>query len=119
MAELVSKYPKHFPAFVASLPLNNPDATLREAERAVKELGARGVQIGSNVNGRPLDEPEFRPLFSLMAQLDYPIWLHPTRSPDFADYKTENRSKNGLWWPCGWPYKTSERVVSLWCSCVF
>jgi len=67
MAELVVKYPQHFPAFVASLPLNNPDATLRETERAMKQLGARGVQIGSNVNGRPLDEPEFRPLFSLMA----------------------------------------------------
>jgi len=64
MAELVAKHPKHFPAFVASLPLNNPDATLREAERAVKDLDARGVQIGSNVNGRPLDEPEFRPLLT-------------------------------------------------------
>jgi predicted TIM-barrel fold metal-dependent hydrolase len=42
MAELVVKYPHHFPAFVASLPLNNPDATLRETERAIKQLGARG-----------------------------------------------------------------------------
>jgi uncharacterized protein len=119
MAELVSKYPKHFPAFVASLPLNNPDATLREAERAVKELGARGVQIGSNVNGRPLDEPEFRALFSLMAQLDYPIWLHPTRSPDFADYKNENRSKYDLWWAFGWPYETSVAMGRLALSGVF
>ncbi len=39
----------------------------------MKELGARGVQIGSNVNGRPLDEPEFRPLFSLMAN-----WITPS-----------------------------------------
>src|SRR5258705_5417892 len=119
MAELVSKYPKHFPAFVASLPLNNSDAALREAERAVKELGARGVQIGSNVNGRPLDEPEFRPLFSLMAQLDYPIWLHPTRSPDFADYKNENRSKYDLWWAFGWPYETSVAMGRLALSGVF
>ena len=119
MAELVAKHPKHFPAFVASLPLNNPDATLREAERAVNHLHARGVQIGSNVNGRPLDEPEFRPLFSLMARLGYPIWLHPTRSPDFADYKTENRSKYDLWWAFGWPYETSVAMGRLALSGVF
>lgn len=119
MAELVAKHPKHFPAFVASLPLNNPDATLREAERAVNHLHARGVQIGSNVNGRPLDEPEFRPLFSLMARLGYPIWLHPTRSPDFVDYKTENRSKYDLWWAFGWPYETSVAMGRLALSGVF
>src|SRR6266540_787186 len=119
MAELVVKYPKHFPSFVASLPLNNADATLREAERVVKELGARGVQIGSNVNGRPLDEPEFRPLFSLMTKLGYAIWLHPTRSPDFADYKNENRSKYDLWWAFGWPYETSVAMGRLALSGVF
>jgi aminocarboxymuconate-semialdehyde decarboxylase len=119
MAELVAKHQQHFPAFVASLPLNHTEATLREAERAVKQLGARGVQIGSNVNGRPLDEPEFRPLFSLMSELDYPIWLHPTRSPDFADYKTEDRSKYDLWWAFGWPYETSVAMGRLALSGVF
>src|SRR5262245_45697749 len=119
MAELVVKYPQHFPAFVASLPLNNPDAMLRETERSIKELGARGVQIGSNVNGRPLDEPEFRLLFSLMASLDYAIWLHPTRSPDFADYKNEHRSKHDLWWAFGWPYETSVAMGRLALSGVF
>lgn len=119
MAELVVKYRHHFPAFVASLPMNNPDAMLREVERAVRQLDARGVQIGSNVNGRPLDEPEFRPLFSLMAELDLPIWLHPTRSPDFADYKTEKRSKYDFWWAFGWPYETSVAMGRLALSGVF
>ncbi len=119
MAELVVKYPHHFLAFVASLPMNNPDAMLREVKRAVRDLGARGVQIDSNVNGRPLDEPEFRPLFSLMAELDLPVWLHPTRSPDFSDYKTENRSKYDLWWTFGWPYETSVAMGRLALSGVF
>jgi uncharacterized protein len=119
MAELVTKHPDHFPAFVASLPMNNPDAMLREVERAVRDLGARGVQIGSNVNGRPLDEPEFRPLFSLMAELELPVWLHPTRSPDFSDYKSENRSKYDLWWAFGWPYETSVAMGRLALSGVF
>src|SRR5437773_1377211 len=59
MAELVAKHPDRFPGFVASLPMNNPDAALREIDRAIDGLGATGVQIFSNVNGRPLDEPEW------------------------------------------------------------
>ena len=61
MAELVVKYPHHFPAFVASPPLNNPEAMLRETERAIKELGARGVQIGSKQDqGSPLAQRQSR-----------------------------------------------------------
>src|SRR5580692_6324938 len=42
-AELVAKYPYRFPAFIASLPLNNPEASVTEADRAVMKLGATGV----------------------------------------------------------------------------
>jgi hypothetical protein len=119
MAELATKCKDHFPAFIASLPMNNPDAMLDEAQRAIKDLGARGVQICSNVNGRPLDEPEFLPLFELMGELDFPVWMHPTRSPDFADYSTETRSKYDLWWAFGWPYETSVAMGRLALSGVF
>jgi len=63
MAEIVAKHPDLFPAFVASLPMNNVPAALDEMERAIGTLGAKGVQIFTNVNGRPLDEPEFYPIF--------------------------------------------------------
>ena len=52
MAAIVEKYPDRFPAFVAQLPMNNPDAAVREVDRAIDELGATGVQIYTNV-GRP------------------------------------------------------------------
>jgi len=61
MAELVHKYPKRFPGFVASLPMNNPDAAAREAERAVRDLNACGVQVFTNVLGTPLSAA-FMPL---------------------------------------------------------
>jgi aminocarboxymuconate-semialdehyde decarboxylase len=77
MAELVQKYPKRFPGFIASLPMNDPKGLLTEVSRVIKDLGAVGVQIFSNDNGRPLDKPETMPLFDLMAKLDRPIWLHP------------------------------------------
>lgn len=107
MAELVLKHPDRFPAFVAGLPMNNPDAALREIDRAVMKLGATGVQIYTNVNGRPLDQPDFLPIFEKMAELNLPIWVHPTRGAGFADYQTEQKSKYELWWVFGWPYETS------------
>jgi aminocarboxymuconate-semialdehyde decarboxylase len=113
MAQLVAKYPARFPGFVASLPMNNPEAAVREVDRAVVELGAKGVQIFSNVNGRPLDEPAFEPVFRRMAELDRPVWLHPWRGPEFPDYATETRSKYELWWVFGWPYETSVAMARL------
>jgi len=68
MAGMVAKWPKKFPAFVASLPMNNVPAALEEMDRAITKLGARGVQICSSVNGRPLDEPEFFPVFERAAK---------------------------------------------------
>ncbi len=53
MAALVARHPDRFPAFVASLPMNNPDAALGEIDRALDQLGATGVQVFTNVNGRP------------------------------------------------------------------
>ena len=107
VAELVAKHTKRFAGFVAALPMNNPEAAVKEAERAVKKLGAAGVQIYTNVNGRPLDEPEFLPIFQKMAELDRPIWVHPARGAGFPDYQTEQKSKYELWWVFGWPYETS------------
>src|SRR3974390_854073 len=63
MADIVAKHPQRFPAFVASMPMNNAKAALEEITRAIEQLGAKGIQIFTNVNGRPLDEPEFAPLF--------------------------------------------------------
>lgn len=107
MADLVDRYPDRFPGFVASLPMHEPDAAVQEAERAVGALGATGVQIYTNVNGRPLDDPDYLPLFALMDRHDLPVWVHPARTPEHADYPTETRSKYDLWWALGWPYETS------------
>ncbi len=119
MAELVEKYPDRFPGFVASMPMNNPDAALEEIDRAATELGATGIQIFSNVNGRPLDGPEFREIFVKMATLNLPIWLHPARGSNLPDYQTEKRSRYDLWWVFGWPYETTIAMGRLVFSGIF
>jgi predicted TIM-barrel fold metal-dependent hydrolase len=113
MAELVQKYPDRFPGFIAGLPMNDPEGLLQEARRAIKDLGAVGVQVYSNVLGRPLDKPETMPLFDLMAEMDRPLWLHPARGADSPDYKSEKKSHYEIWWTLGWPYETSVAMAHL------
>ena len=113
MAELVARHPERFPAFTASLPMNHPAAAIDETHRAVEQLGAKGVQIFSNVAGRSLDAPDFQPIFDVMAGYDLPIWLHPARGADFPDYRMEKKSKYEIWWTFGWPYETSVAMAHL------
>lgn len=77
MAELIAKYPDRFVGAVACLPLNDMDAALKETDRAIKELKFCGVQIFTNIMGKPVDLPEFMPLYEKMAKYDLPIWIHP------------------------------------------
>ena len=68
MAEICRKWPDKFPAFVASLPMNNPSAALVEMDYAIEKLGARGIQVLSSANGIPLDDPEVFPIFERIAR---------------------------------------------------
>jgi predicted TIM-barrel fold metal-dependent hydrolase len=114
MAEIVAKHADRFPAFVASLPMNNVPGALEEMDRAIAKLGAKGVQLFTNVNGRPLDDPEFYPVFErCVKKYDLPIWLHPVRTVKFADYPVEAKSKYEIWWLFGWPYETSACMARI------
>jgi len=113
LAELCDKYPDRFPTFLASLALNAPERCVDEIHRAVNDLGARGVQIFTNVGGKPLDLPEFAPIFDAMAELDLPLFLHPQRGANFPDYLTEQKSKYEMWWTFGWPYETSVAMARI------
>jgi predicted TIM-barrel fold metal-dependent hydrolase len=119
MAELVQKYPDRFPGFIASLPMNDPDGLLTETNRAIKNLGAVGVQIFTNVLGKPLTKPETMPLFDVMAEMDRPIWMHPARGADFPDYRSEPKSHYEIWFVFGWPYETSVAMAHLVFSGLF
>lgn len=113
MAELVDKYPQRFPGFVATLALTDPEGSIQEAKRAMDELGAVGVQGFTNIAGKCMDGPEYRPLFKLLTEYDKPIWIHPTRGPNFPDYLDEDHSKYEIWWTLGWPYETSVFMARM------
>jgi aminocarboxymuconate-semialdehyde decarboxylase len=113
MAEIVEKHRARFPAFVAAVPLHNLDFAMKEIDRAILQLGAKGIQIFTNVKGKPLDRPEFRPVFARMAELDLPIWLHPARTAAMTDYAAEKSSRFEIWWAFGWPYETQVACARL------
>jgi predicted TIM-barrel fold metal-dependent hydrolase len=119
MAEIVRRHPGRFPGFIASLPLDQPNESVVEFERAVTQLGALGVQVFSNVNGRPLDDPEFFQLFETADRLRCPILLHPARGAGVADYISESKSMYEIWWTFGWPYETSAAMQRLVFSRLF
>lgn len=119
LAEICRKHPDRFSAFVAALPMNNMDATLIEIDRAISDLGARGIQVFTNVAGRPLSDPQYRPLFRRMAEHDLPVWVHPMRGPDFSDYAAEKLSQDEIWFSFGWPYETTACMTRLIYSGLF
>jgi uncharacterized protein len=120
LAEICAKYPRQFPTFAAALPMNNVPAALVEMDRAIEKLGARGVEIKTNVNGRPLDDPEFIPVFERAANHhNVPIWMHPIRPAGFSDYVTEPKSRYEIWQVMGWPYETTAAMARMVFSGLF
>jgi aminocarboxymuconate-semialdehyde decarboxylase len=113
LAELCAKHPDRFPAFIAQAPLSAGDGGVAEVERALGRLGAVGVQIYTNVGGKPLDRAEFRSFFEVMDRNGRPIWLHPERGADRPDYADEAKSLYEIWWTFGWPYETSAAMARL------
>lgn len=107
LATLVADHPDRFAGFVACLPMNDPDAAVEEIGYACGDLGAVGAQIYTHVDGHPMDEPRFEPIYQKMAELEKMIWVHPSRNSSWSDYPTEKRSKYEMWWVFGWEYDTA------------
>lgn len=74
IAEVAARDPAHFVG-LGTVPLQDVASSIRESER-IKGAGLRGVEVGSNVNGRDLDGPEFWPFFEALQDLDLPVLLH-------------------------------------------
>jgi uncharacterized protein len=107
MAELVIKYPNKFAAGVACLPLIDIDKALEETNRAIVQLGLKGIQIFARVNGSQLDDPSFNLLYQKMANYNLPIWIHPVSDSTLDEPVF------------GWPYATASAMRRLVVAGVF
>lgn len=77
-------------AALATLPLNDPRASVMELERACRQLGMRGATLFSNVNGVALSDERFRPLYEAANDLGAVLHIHPTH-PVGVEAMTEFR----------------------------
>lgn len=87
-ADLIAKHPKRFNGF-ASIPMDAPDAALNELHRAIDELKFNGVVLLSNIKGRALTSPIYRPFFEEANRMNLCIFLHPmipVYSEPFTEY---------------------------------
>ena len=112
-AELAARYPQRFKGF-ASIPMDDPDAALRELERTQGELRMNGVIVLSNINGRPLTDPRYRPFFVECDRRRVCVFIHPmipAASEPFAEYV--------LGPIIGFPFDTTLAVARLCYAGVF
>jgi aminocarboxymuconate-semialdehyde decarboxylase len=89
-------HPDRFVGLI-TLPMLNADDSVAELERAAKLPGARGVYMGTNVAGHNLSEPRFEAIFDKVAELNLPIFLHPSNvlgADRLNDYHTINTIGN-------------------------
>lgn len=107
IASVVEEHPKRFIG-LGTIPMQAPELAVKELERCVKELHLPGVQIGSNVNGKNLSEPEFLPIFKAAQEFGAAIFVHPWDMMGESDMK-----KYWLPWLVGMPAETSRAICSM------
>jgi len=106
IAGVVDDYPEHYIG-LGTIPMQDTALAVQELER-LKVLGFAGVQIGSNVNQRNLNEPEFFPIFEACNALDMAVLVHPWDMMGQDDMR-----KYWLPWLVGMPAETSRAICSL------
>ena len=107
LAGVVAEHPKRFVA-LGTLPMQDTTLAVRELERCVKELHMPGVQIGTNVNSRNLDDSEIFSVFEAAQDLNAAIFVHP-----WDMLGKERTGKYWLGWLVGMPAETALAVCSV------
>jgi len=74
--EAIETRGNHFTA-LATLPLNDPAASVKEFERATNDLGLRGAMLFSNINGVALSDERFWPLYEAANDIGAVLYIHP------------------------------------------
>jgi 2,3-dihydroxybenzoate decarboxylase len=115
LAEMVSKAPTRFKA-MAALPWINPDAAVRELERAVNELGAVGVMLNGHTNGAYMDDKAYWPIWEKAAELDVPVYLHPIQAQPWDNCAGYPELAGPPW---GWAFETGTHFWRLVLSGIF
>ena len=106
LASIIKKYPKNYIG-LGTIPMQSPELAVIELAR-IKKLGLKGVQIGSNINNKNLNDPEFFPIWETCQQLDLAVLVHPWNMMGKADMENY-----WLPWLVGMPAETARAICSM------
>lgn len=124
LAAACNKYPSRFYGY-ATLPVDDVEASVKELERCVKELGFAGAMFNGSFNGHFLDEEKFYPIFRKVSELHIPVYLHPTEvTKELRDYyysgSWNERTTNVFsGFGIGWHYDTAMHLMRFILSGIF
>lgn len=117
LAAIVDSHPTRFAAF-AALPFQDPDAAVDELHRTVGRLGFKGVLVNDHIQGEYLDAPAFDQIWSTLAELDVPLYLHPGMPPaDHWHVLNGHPELDGALW--SWQATTGGHAMRILMSGVF
>ncbi len=106
IAAIVSKYPKNYIG-LGTIPMQDPELAVQELHR-IKEIGLVGIQIGSNINDKNLNEEEFYPIWEACEKLGLAVLVHPWNMMGKSSME-----KYWLPWLVGMPAETSRAMCSM------
>jgi len=118
LAEVANKYPARFSAF-CTIPWQDPTAALAELERAVKELGLRGIKMDGTVKGEYLDSKRFWPIFKKAEELGTPIFIHVEDTRDSMIKYYSEFSESSATTGVGRDFDVCYHAARLICSGLF
>jgi len=107
IAGLVQRYPTRFVG-LGTVPMQEPDLAVQELERCVRELGLAGIEVGSHINGRNLDDPRVVEIFTAAQELGAAVFVHP-----WDMLGRERMSRYWLPWLVGMPAETSLSICCM------
>ncbi len=107
LAGVVAAHPAHFVA-LGTIPMQDPTLAIRELERCVRELGMPGVQIGTNINAKNLDDPGVFDVLAAAEAMGAGVFVHP-----WEMLAPERMSKYWMGWLVGMPTETTLAMCSL------
>lgn len=113
IAEITNKYPKKFLG-LGTVPMQSIDLAIKEMERCKNELGFKGLQIGSNINGVNLGDPKLFPFFEAAQDLDMSLMIHP-----WEMFGADRLQEYWMQWLVGMPAETALAMCSMIFSGLF
>lgn len=107
IAKTVQEHPKRFIG-LGTVPLQNTEVAIREMDRCMHELGLKGIELGTNVNGNNLDDPALVEFFAMAEKWEVPLFIHP-----WETLGKERMPRHNLMYTVGMPSETALAAASL------